>query len=292
MEYLITSTTGAYYVNGNNIKRFAKYDCYGITWTNDKIFILERIEDRHSYVHVYDKTLRHLNKKFIKEFTYNHQTLYVPKFQRIYMASTKDNMIKSCTVNLKNIISYPRWNKESHQHTNTIWWDGKHFWSCEHRGKLIRKNPNRRSRLVRLNQNMCIVDTFDDDWIHLHGAYKEGDYIYTCSSEDSYLIKYDLQNRIINKKILLKNIGIMHEQCTYVRGMAKYPNGFLIGVSLRGPRDNRDKNDNPASVITLNNNLEIHDIVNFQVGQINQIRLLNIADKSHNGISMTIERGK
>ena len=122
-----------------------------------------------------------------------------------------------------------------------------------------------------------------------HNVYHEDDCWYVCDSSGHALRRrYDKPSPVVGSQTA-KIIGDSVDLGDFTRGLARFPGGFVVGLSADTPRSKRADGD--ASLVLLDDDLRIVDKLPLPTyGGVHDVRVLNVPDRAHHGIPMEISR--
>lgn len=256
------------------------HDFFGITWNDEEIYVAEGGHNvESSLYHVFDGELKHTGVLPIgqegKGIVDPHQIYWWGG--KIYITSTKVDVV--CIwdgAKLKRIS----WKKASEPtlHLNSIWCDGERFYVVEHRK---RKMPKRvkilDSQMGPVGRIVLRAEGFIKHKPHgIHNVYIEDGILYTCSPRA--LVRHDLSSGRSEPVVPSPLMSEAH----YVRGLARIPGKWFIGLSEVRARGERGKGD--SAILVLNDDLEQIDLYPLQdTGGLTDIRAIDGPDLAHNG---------
>jgi len=260
---------------GHSHERYHNF--FGITWSEDKIYLAEGGHVGHSSYHVFDRNLRHKGKLPIGEGIGDPHQIYWWD-GKLYIASTFQDAIF-----IWNGTEKPKrigWRQpgESTQHLNSIWCDDNFFYVVEHRKRVMPKWIQVMSMdFEPLHKIVIPNDAFVKATPHgIHNVYIEGDYLYTCSPKA--FVRFNMatgETKTITSHII--------REAHYVRGLARVPGKFFIGLSEAKVRSERGEGD--SAILVLDDDLEAIDLLPLQdTGGLNDIRAIDGPDLAHNRV--------
>jgi hypothetical protein len=258
------------------------HNFFGITWNEDEIYVAEGGHSGDSLYHVFDENLQHtgllpFEQKGGKGLRISdpHQIYWWDG--RLYIASAHADAIHIWDgQKLENI----QWREceEPPQHLNSIWCDGANFYVVEHRKRVMPK----RVQVLDMDfeplhkitiPNNAFVKTTPHG---IHNIYIENGWLYTCSPKAFVAFEMDTG---ITETITSPTIQAAH----YVRGLARVPGKWFVGLSEARVRNERGRGD--SAVLVLNDDLESIDLLPLKdTGGLNDIRAIDGPDLAHNQV--------
>jgi hypothetical protein len=256
------------------------HNFFGITWNDKEIYVAEGGREGGSLYHVFDEGLKYVSVLPFglagsgKRISDPHQIYWWD--DKLYISSAKEDTIYSWDGSPE--MEYIRWKKaeEPHQHLNSIWCDGEHFYVAEHRKRIMPK------RVQVLDMNFSPLHKIimpDDAFVKatphgIHNIYIEDGCLYTCSPKA--FVRFNMVTGE-TKTITSRLIRAAH----YVRGLARVPGRWFIGLSEAKIRSERGEGD--SAVLVLSDDLEKIDLLPLQdTGGLNDIRAIDGPDLAHN----------
>jgi hypothetical protein len=244
---------------------------YGITWSKDSIFVAHKKDDYPPGPEVSILNTRYKVMGVTPgNFPDVHQILY--RKGLLYITSTDTNSID--VYNGRDIKS-KNWTEHitGVNHINSIYHDGKGFWSCHH--NLVSRGDHTYSDLVYLGKDMSSIKSKIRVGRDLHNVFVSGNLIYTLSSADEELLEISLETGEIQRRT---KIGM------WPRGFAATEKYFLIGVSTKIDRSNRPDGRSEVHLVDRKS-MKVLDILRIGgVGVMHEIRVTSELDLAHNGI--------
>lgn len=169
--------------------------------------------------------------------------------------------------------------EEPAQHLNSIWCDGENFYVVEHRKREMPK----RIRIFDLDfEPMGCIELLRNAFIKerphgIHNVYIEGGILYTCSPKA--FVRHDLISGHSEPIVPCKLVNEAH----YVRGLARVPGKFFIGLSEAKVRSERGEGD--SAILVTDDDFNVLDILPLKdTGGLNEIRAIDGPDLAHNGM--------
>jgi hypothetical protein len=286
LRYLVATPCGLFLVHKGRYKKVFKDSCFGVSWSEDFLFVCQRSGDRKL-----TDTVAILNKKFKVEATYPtkihgvHQAYYDPETSMLYIVNTYRGRIER--MRTSGVFAKPytwgfarKWNDKKgyknhkNNHLNSIWKQDGNFWVVEHN--------------YQFPSNIKCVDvgfTKVLDNVHvgsqLHNVAIVGDFMYFCHSPKSMIRRYNMQKRrgARAKELVYKG------DCKYTRGLAISKDRILVGSSTHCPRVVRGVGSHSIHITELNHQLRVTGTTEIKkVNQCHEIRILDVPDLAHNGI--------
>lgn len=253
------------------------HNFFGITWNEDEIYLAEGGHAGHSCYHIFDNNLKHKGKLPIGKGIGDPHQIYWWGGE-LYIASAWQDSIFIWDGNGE--CEEIRWKKEGepNQHLNSIWSDGNRFYVCEHRKREMPKRVmvldeafNPVYRIVIPNE--AFVKTRPHG---IHNIYIEDGWLYTCSPKAFVAFEMGTEvTRIITSDLI--------RQAHYVRGLARVPGKWFVGLSEAKVRNERGEGD--SAVLVLDDDLEMIDLLPLRdTGGLNDIRAVDGPDLAHNGV--------
>jgi hypothetical protein len=249
---------------------------FGITWNEDFIFVAESGNGQGSTYHILDKDLNRIGELPIGVgILYPHQIYWWDG--RLYIASGSQDVIwiwngETCySVGWKNPDP-----EEPIQHLNSVWCDGKQFYVVEH---LYDETP-KRIRILSLGfEPVGCIEFGEEEFIRptgLHNVCIENEMLYTCGSKSL------VRRNLATGESQLTPIFV-DERYRYVRGLARPPQGFFVGLSRLAARDERGEGD--SAIVAIDNNFNVVDTIYLEnTGGVMEIRAIDGPDLAHNQI--------
>lgn len=155
-------------------------------------------------------------------------------------------------------------------HLNGIWYHGEHFYISEFRHKST--GPS----VIRVcDQKLTLLEDVEIG-LPIHNVYRENGSFYTLVSREAGLVE-KRDNGLINHRL-------PQLQGMLLRGLARSEDQWFVGASRwETHRDRRHVGD--AIICILNNEFaEVGRIEIKDAGPVCDVRLIEPADKSHNGL--------
>jgi len=254
------------------------HNFFGVTWNEDEIYLAEGGHVGHSCYHVFDGDL---NKRkgglpIGKGIGDPHQIYWWDG--KLYIASARQDAIV-----IWNGTEEPeqmRWRQpgEPTQHLNSIWCNGEAFYVAEHRKRIMPKRVQMLNMDFEPIHKVVIPDeAFVKTRPHgIHNVYTEDGWLYTCSPKAFVSFEMDTG---ITRTITSRTIREAH----YVRGLARVPGKWFVGLSEAKVRGERGAGD--SAVLVLDDDLEAIDLLPLQdTGGLNDIRAIDGLDLAHNRV--------
>lgn len=252
------------------------HNFYGVTWNENEIFVAEGGHVSHSTYHVFDKNLKRTGKLPIGlDIGDPHQIYYYDG--KMYIASAWHDAIfiwdgRKC--------SKVQWRyKESTLHLNSVWTNGAFFYVVEHRK---RETPKRVMVLNMDFEPIGRVEIPAEGFVKtkphgIHNVYLEGDFLYTCSPRA--FVRFNIVTKRAEPVVPSGLVNAAH----YVRGLARVPSRWFIGLSEAKVRNERGQGD--SAILVLHDDLTVEDVIPLDgTGGLNEIRAIDGPDLAHNGI--------
>lgn len=239
---------------------------FGISWNENKLFILDRNKKKGEIIRVFNTKLELIDNIYINKVLDGHQILWYEN--KLFITDTAHNGL----VIYDGKINYVNWTNYTTDvnHINSLAPFGKNkLLVCYNNGK----HPTDYSQLVELNIVNCKAKILKRIGVMLHNFCN----YYCCNSGKKSVIKLD------------KSFNIVHERKLelWTRGLDIKDGILLVGGSIIAKRADRHLFD--GTVWVLDDKLNILDTVVFpKIGQINDIRIFN-TNKPHNGINFQLE---
>lgn len=259
---------------------------YGITWSKQELYVVARA-NHPSRMRIFapnmwpldDLPFEHLGQ----EDDGPHQALWWDG--TLYVTNTQRNRVEIWD---GQAVDWVTWNAVDRDadHVNSIWCDGERFYVVEHR----KQERPKRIRITSLDLLTIDVleldlDCLSDGPTHsgLHNVYVEDGTLYTLGP--SQLILCDLATKHV-QEVNLEGV-VCNEH--YLRGLARSPGVFFIGVSNAVHRGAR--NWGSSRILVLDDDLKrVGEIeLDERFGQIMEIRRIDELDLAHNGIKCPLE---
>jgi hypothetical protein len=253
------------------------HNFFGITWNEDEIYLAEGGHAGHSCYHIFDGNLKHKGKLPIgKGIGDPHQVYWWDG--NLYVASAWQDTIFIWD---GEAIRRVYWKKvgEDNQHVNSVWCDGEHFYVVEHRKRVMPKRVQVFNMdFEPLHKIVIPDDSFMKITPHgIHNVYIESGILYTCSPKA--FVWYDIASGESEPVQPSPWVRAAH----YVRGLARVPGKWFIGLSEAKVRSERGEGD--SAVLVLNDDLEKIDLLPLEdTGGLNDIRAIDGLDLAHNKV--------
>lgn len=258
----------------------------GMTWCNDYIYVMA-LKERYgpeSYGLVFDHGFRLVRSVFLPGISGPHQCIY--RAGEVFIANCDHNCVsawdrwdKVRTVWSTGVTKIPE-DKSTDAHINSIWYDDKRFYICEHR-----HGPSK-------------VRMFNFDWKEegewdigneIHNVFVDGDKVYVCNSARESILVRDLASGKDSSIYFADKLDWMSMPVerfirhSYTRGLARGEKYMYIGCSAITLRGDRDKGQ--CVVAIFDDNLNYLDkIILDDTGGLGGIRVVNGLDRAHNGL--------
>ena len=250
---------------------------FGLTWDRDHIYVFCRNNVYHGTLRRlfgYTSTMEVLDKDFRPVGTVRCPTVSDPhqaieRDGSIYVANTGRNRIEKYSDGAFSNINWTDEHRDVH-HINTIWFDRSSFYALENN-----------------KQEPSDVRIFDLDWkpmqsislgLGSHNVFRQGTVLYSCSSLDRTMIRYDMESAASSEFSLLGREWLP-------RGLARGADRFYIGMSAQGNRRERH-GGKPGKLISTDEAFDIVDTIDLDgAGQVNEVRLMSELDAAHNGVA-------
>ena len=257
------------------------HNFFGITWNEDEIYVAEGGHTGDSIYHVFDEELGHVG---LLPLGRPPPTACISDPHQIYWWGG-ELYITSAHADTLWIwygggLEPVRWGEEGEPtlHLNSIWCDGKNLYVVEHRK---REMPKRVMVLDLCANPLHRIEIPDGAFVKrkphgIHNVYIEDGWLYTCSPKA--LVAWNLDSGV-TRTVTSRLIQKAH----YIRGLARVPGKWFVGLSEAKVRSERGKGD--SAVLVLNDDLEQIDLYPLQdTGGLNDIRAIDGPDIAHNGI--------
>ena len=253
------------------------HNFFGITWNEDEIYLAEGGHVGHSCYHVFDGDLQYRGKlPFGQGIGDPHQIYWWDS--RLCITSALQDAIF-----IWNGSGEPKWvgwkrPDEPTQHLNSIWCDGQTFYVVEHRKRIMPKRVQVLDMDFEPIRKIVIPnDAFVKIAPHgIHNIYIEDGRLYTCSPKAFVAFE-------INTGIIRTSTSKLIRKAHYVRGLARVPGRWFVGLSEAKIRSERGQGD--SAVLVLNDDLEMIDLLPLQdTGGLNDIRAIDGLDLAHNRV--------
>jgi hypothetical protein len=256
---------------------------YGISWSDTHLYVGSLIgvekfgEDLKK-----EKEVKSASSESLHQILFVNNKLHValPKEQEIQIFDEDLERIK--THKIKNDPLKKDTGKPSqlnyNSHINSIFYKDKFFYVCHHN----RGDPSFVS-IHHDNDFFEITGRIENFGSQNHNVYVEKNILYTLSSKNAQLIKFN-----INKQSM-SGLEIAKKGERFLRGFARTKDCFIVGSAPDVMRVDRDKFS--SKILMLDNNLELvdeMDVGNYG-GQIREIRVLD-GDLAHNGILCPVKQ--
>lgn len=254
------------------------HNFFGITWSEDHIYVAEGGHVGHSLYHAFDGKLNREGTLSIGSGIADPHQIYWWRGGLFIISAKQDRIFLHTSSTLQEI--HP-WKKKGEPtlHLNSIWCDGNLFYVVEHRKREMPK----RIRIFDLTLKPvgCIElrrEAFVKAKPHgIHNVYIENDVLYTCSPKA--LVRHDLSSGESEPIIPCRLMNEAH----YVRGFARTPGKFFIGLSEVKVRSEREEGD--SAVLVLDDEFDVLDVLVLKdTGGLNDIRAVDGPDMAHNGV--------
>jgi len=251
------------------------HNFFGITWSNSEIYVADGGHTGDSVYHVFNGDLNRVGRLPIGDGIPDPHQIYWWD-GKLYIASAKQDSIFvwDGTEEPEQI----RWRQpgEPTQHLNSIWCDGGAFYVVEHRKRVVPK----RVQVLNLHfEPLHKIVIPDDAFVKakphgIHNIYIEDGWLYTCSPKAFAAFHMETGvTRTITSRII--------QEAHYVRGLARVPGKWFVGLSEAKVRSERGEGD--SAVLVLNDDLETIDLLPLQdTGGLNDIRAIDGPDLAHN----------
>jgi len=288
LDFIITTHRNILVVEGGEIRevdRLEVYECnfWGLTWGPEHIYVLMTNPGaaRDCNVRVYSKPgfglVRDIHLKHVKA---GHQIFWWKGC--LYMANTNRNCLSVYDLADGSML-HLAWLKTGfdYNHINSVWTDGSELYTVEHNGsKYARRRSLTGSRLRVLSmegKSLWDVKIGKD----VHNIYREGPLLYFCDSLGYRFCRYH-----INEKRVAGQTDVGTDW--YVRGVARIPDGFLVGLSDYGkhktPFEEWDTREGRVLLVDDSMNV-VEEMVIPKCKQIFDVRVTNLPDPAHNGVA-------
>lgn len=232
---------------------------YGVTWDNESLYITEGdcvVKRKGSDREILPYKGSHL-----------HQICFYDG--RLYVVNTGGNVIDIIDPDTYEVETIDLHGKPGvdDEHINSIFFTDDHVYVCNH------------------NHSQSFISVFTKDFKekvreirnigqYSHNIYVEDDWVVTLDSVGKRIVRATGLNRAF---VNLKDLDL--DGCTYLRGMAKSKDFYIIGSSKWGERGDR----NGSRIIVLNNQFEVVEIMKVPVDSlIREIRITSEEDFAHN----------
>lgn len=257
---------------------------YGITWSPDQLFVVAR-GNQPSRMRAFAANMWPLDDlPFVhmgQDDDGPHQALWWDGV--LYVTNTQRNRVEMVKDGV-DAVEYLAWGQMDgdHDHINSIWRDPDDgiFYVVKHR------KQERPKRIRVLDGDLNLLDTIEIDLdclvdgpthCGLHNVYVEDGLLITLGPSQIILVDCNEKADEFPLPGVVKN---RH----YLRGLARSPDYFFVGVSAAMPRGERHYG--PSRILVLDSNLTVLDEIHLsrEFGQIMEIRIVNAPDEAHNGV--------
>ena len=256
---------------------------YGITWDEHRIYVVAR-GNEPSRLLVFDNTLYRLpDLPYLHSGPAGdgpHQAFYWGEV--LYVPNTQRNRVECWD---GTDIFFLSWGPTDgdHDHVNSIWREptAGTFWVVEHR----REKRPKRIRVLNDDHSLLSTIELDPDTLSLppshvgmHNVYVENGILYTLGP--SQVVGYDLDTQEVEEIELEGVVRYKH----YLRALARSPEHYYIGASNFRPRRQRELG--ASKILVTNARWEVQEEIHldYDWGQIMEIRLIDGPDLAHNGL--------
>jgi len=277
-DMLIGAAARVIRVKDGNISTFAEGNglYYGITWTKDAVYILERGYHPNDERRTKPERIRRFPGDVLGHTgNWDGHQILAHNNRMLYITVSASNRFD--IIDLQHDTVH-EWNYTEHEgrdvnHINSVWIDAS-IWVCEHNWKnpsVIREFSLDRARQLRAVQ----VGN------QIHNVYIENGMLYTCSSKDGTFLEYDLGSGRISRSVSVTGTP---KGARWTRGLARTSDAFYVGVSALATREQR--RSGTAWVLKINNDMKIVDALELpNAGQLCEVRVTSETDRAHNRIA-------
>ena len=168
---------------------------------------------------------------------------------------------------------------ETDDHVNSIWYDKKHYYVCEH---LF--GPSR-IRILDFGWNPVNNWQIGNEALNI---YVEDGVVYVCDSAHGAVLARDLKTGKETSVCIADKLDWISKpverfiHIAYTRGLARTENRFYIGCSAFTPRGERIKGQSAVAILDSDLNY-IDKIILEDTGGLGDIRVVDGIDRAHNG---------
>lgn len=277
---------GVYPIEEDN-SNYIFHHYYGITWDTENVYVAERKGKTVGIIKVFDKEFN-LKRRLPLGVTLEspHQIFW--RDGKLYVTDTVQDKVLIWDGEKTHIVD--DWREHNWPILpNSIWCDGKKFYILEHRGKKMPKYV----QIMNLDfepigqivlPKWLIVEK-TRKYYGVHNIYIEDGFLYMCNPRA--LMQYNLASKKIKHIVPHKLIDDKH----YIRGLARMPGKFFIGISEYRVRSERFKGG--SRVLVTDDDFNVIEVLSLKgTGALNEIRIIDDLDLAHNGISCPLLKGK
>lgn len=244
---------------------------YGVTWSEDAIYV-----STLRAIYKLDLNFAVLKRLAPDSPAAVHQVLYRDGYvfatlagrDEIYTLSTDLDVLSTCSLSGQ---------VQDTKHINSIWIDGATAWAVFHNGTA----PSQVAAFNLVGGVLSLRDTYELGASKCHNVYVDGQGIVALASHDTQVIRV-LDGVATHTQIDHTACGGCPDAIRFLKGVAVYPNGYVIGASKRVARLFRGK-ESPW-LLRLGLDLSPVDGVELPNGSVQDVRTV-AADISHNGIA-------
>lgn len=286
LEFLVTTNTGWGRVHDGKYEPIMEnlpVGCYGITWSRDTVFVVEKRPDgggseaQRSIARLLflDRDLNEFDHKDFKGLKDCHQILYYDGY--VYMTNTAQGRVEKVDPDSKKVKEHVQWRGLSPlSHVNSLFLHReKGYYACLHRKGT--------SQVVKLNSRFNCTQVWKIGE-HIHNVYVEDGLMYICDSRNEALIEYNPKGGKVKRQCKIPRNLLGHKGAWFPRGLARGDGFFLVGLSKRLPRNAR-RAEQQSAVIKVNDDFELEEVFEIpDCGGITEVRLTSELDKAHNEI--------
>ena len=245
---------------------------YGLTWDKKQVVI-----SQGPVLHFYTKEGYFLSPSRRERDGY-HQIMIWNGY--LYACSTSHDRLDKIDLSTRICVSsanlkpaYSR-NKDSSfdwSHINSVFCNGQKIFVVHH-------NFGEPSYISVLDLDLKPVAKISDIGSQNHNVYVDGAMLYTLSSKTSEIVMVNASTGKQKRVLVPSPTG----EITYLRGLAKSKDYFIVGVTHSHGHDQRDSEQ---SYLTLfDNQMNYLDKKQLpQTGQIREVRIIDEPDYAHNG---------
>jgi len=250
------------------------HNFYGITWDEKRIYIAEGWRRVPSVYHVFGSQLKHIGTLPVGEMVTDPHQIYWWG-GTLYIADSKVDQIVLWDGHEERVVSWCKPNEPT-QHLNSIWCNGENFYVAEHRKKRM---PKRVMVLDMSFNPLYRIEIPSGAFIKasphgIHNVYIENGWLYSCSPKALVSFKLDTrETRTITSPLI--------KRAHYVRGLARTPDKWFVGLSEIGVRGTRHEGD--SAILVLDNDFNTLEVISLEdTGGLTEIRAIDGPDLAHN----------
>lgn len=237
---------------------------YGISWSENRLFVLWRNFKKGAIILVFDTSFNLIDQIDLGKHIDGHQILYVR--DRLFVTNTAENDVMEIDPQdrqIRNLKLSPF--EHDHNHINGLSYiDEDQLWVLFANGKI---EGNSEMKKYQLSRGEIVDEVSVGNQIHNF----LGDYI--TSSYDFEVFRYRNGQKC-------ESIGLKG----WLRGMDFVDDLLLVGSSVISEREDRT-NKNDGKLYLLDKSLNLLDEIKIpEIGQINEIRTISTS-YSHNNVS-------